>query len=83
MIMMMMMMHSFIPTPLHHTTFSQPTNPHFLSHVVVENTCPFPRLMTTSSSRLGNDSLQFVDLPLGAAKGTKLEKEVKMSVKGG
>lgn len=36
-----------------------------------------PRLMTTNSSRLGNDSLQLVDLPLCAAKGTKLEEREK------
>lgn len=32
--------------------------------------------MSTSSSRLGDDSLQFVNLPLCAAEGTKLEKRV-------
>ena len=31
--------------------------------------------MTTSSSRLGDDSLKFVDLPLRAAEGTELEKQ--------
>lgn len=34
------------------------------------------RLMSTSNSRLGDDTLEFVDLPLCSAEGTKLEMDV-------
>jgi len=38
------------------------------------NSIEVMKALVSSSSRLSNDILQFIDLPLGSAEGTKLQK---------